>query len=412
MDRAVQRDARPVKPRASCDNTATSRDCWGDYSIDTNWYEEVPDTGVTREYWLSVEEADCAPDGVSRPCMTFNGTVPGPTIIADWGDNLVIHVTNNMITNGTSIHWHGIRQSNSTEFDGVPGVTQCPIAPGTSMTYQFKVEQYGSTWYHSHFTLQYGDGLYGGMILNGPATANYDEDLGVLFLSDWGHSTAFEGWATKARTGAPPTLQNGLINGTNTYNGGGAKFETVFESGKKYLLRLINNAIDGHFQFSIDGHTLTVIGNDLVPLVPYTTDNVLVSIGQRYDVIVEANATPGDYWLRGGWNTNCAGNGNAANITGIVRYDSTSTDEPTSTSSVTDANSCADEPYASLVPYLPLNVGNIEQVTDELVSFTTANAYFQWTINTSSLVLDWANPTLLQVMDGSSIFPTPYNVFA
>lgn len=65
--------------------------------------------------------------------MTFNGTVPGPAIIADWGDNLVIHVINNMQDNGTSIHWHGLRQLNSTEYDGVPGVTQCPIAPGESV---------------------------------------------------------------------------------------------------------------------------------------------------------------------------------------------------------------------------------------------------------------------------------------
>lgn len=65
---------------ASCENTATSRSCWGDYDIDTNYYKTFPDTGVTREYWLSVESGDCAPDGVQRTCMTFNGTVPGPTI--------------------------------------------------------------------------------------------------------------------------------------------------------------------------------------------------------------------------------------------------------------------------------------------------------------------------------------------
>lgn len=81
--------------------------------------------------------------------MTFNGTVPGPAIVADWGDNLVIHVTNNLPDNGTAIHWHGIRQLGSLEYDGVPGVTQCPIAPGDSLTYKFQATQYGSTWYHS-----------------------------------------------------------------------------------------------------------------------------------------------------------------------------------------------------------------------------------------------------------------------
>jgi FtsP/CotA-like multicopper oxidase with cupredoxin domain len=70
--------------------------------------------------------------------------------------------------------------------------------------------EYGSSWYHSHFTLQYGDGLLGGMIINGPATADYDEDLGNLFLSDWAHESVFQIWDS-ARLGAPPALQNGLV---------------------------------------------------------------------------------------------------------------------------------------------------------------------------------------------------------
>ena len=50
----------------SCTNTATSRGCWGNYSIDTNFYEETPNTGVTREYWLSVQNTTLAPDVISR----------------------------------------------------------------------------------------------------------------------------------------------------------------------------------------------------------------------------------------------------------------------------------------------------------------------------------------------------------
>lgn len=53
--------------------------------------------------------------------MNFNGSIPGPALTADWGDTFVIHVTNNMQDNGTSIHWHGMRQLNNTEFDGVRG---------------------------------------------------------------------------------------------------------------------------------------------------------------------------------------------------------------------------------------------------------------------------------------------------
>ena len=56
--------------------------------------------------------------------------------------------------NGTAIHWHGIRQLNSSQMDGVNAVTQCPIAPGEEFTYVFNVTQYGTTWYHSHYSLQ------------------------------------------------------------------------------------------------------------------------------------------------------------------------------------------------------------------------------------------------------------------
>jgi FtsP/CotA-like multicopper oxidase with cupredoxin domain len=91
-------------------------------------------------------------DGYTHQVLSFNSTIPGPAITADWGDNLVVHVTNNLQYNGTSVHWHGMRQLNSVEYDGVPGVTQRPIVPDESLTYKFQVTQYGTTWYHSHFS--------------------------------------------------------------------------------------------------------------------------------------------------------------------------------------------------------------------------------------------------------------------
>jgi hypothetical protein len=71
-----------------CTNSASDRSCWGDYDISTNYYDEVPDTGVTREYWFNVQNGTAAPDGVDRIVLTVNGSIPGPTIIADWGDTV------------------------------------------------------------------------------------------------------------------------------------------------------------------------------------------------------------------------------------------------------------------------------------------------------------------------------------
>ena len=130
------------------------------------------------------------------------------------------------------------------------------------------------TWYHSHHSLQYGDGLFGPIVINGPATANYDEDVGVITLSDWGHESAFSLYHSAETTGFPPTLENGLINGTNTYNDTGSRYETVFQKDKNYPIRIANTALEAHFRLSIDNHTLTVITNDLVPIVPYQTDSV------------------------------------------------------------------------------------------------------------------------------------------
>ncbi|KAK3299649.1 putative extracellular dihydrogeodin oxidase/laccase [Chaetomium fimeti] len=422
----------PQEPRSSshhhpgkwCDNSPTSRNCWGNYSIDTDYYATIPHTGKTVEVWLSAQEGICNQDGYNRPCMTFNGTIPGPLITANWGDDLVIHVTNNLESNGTAIHWHGLRQLNTVQYDGVPGVTQCAIAPGETLTYRYKVSQYGSTWYHSHFSLQYSEGLFGPMVFNGPATANYDEDLGVLFLQDWSHTTVFRAWGHKQRYGITHSLSNLLLNGTNTFDcsahdsdpncvGGGKKFETVFKPGKKHLIRLANVALDSQFRFSIDGHKLKVIANDLVPIEPYETDSVVISAAQRYDIVVEANAKSDNYWMRAVWVNTCSAvaNDNPNSGTGIVRYDASSVAEPTTTSNVMLPAGCADEPGESLVPYVKVDVGNIAGTTLENLNMRlTHEGVFQWTINSSTLIIDWANPTLKQIFDGVDLFPTPYNV--
>lgn len=72
-----------------CVNSPSSRACWSDgFDISTNYYEKVPNTGVVREYWFNVENTTAAPDGVEMPVQLINGSFPGPTIIADWGDTV------------------------------------------------------------------------------------------------------------------------------------------------------------------------------------------------------------------------------------------------------------------------------------------------------------------------------------
>ena len=95
----------------TCENSPANRSCWGDYNIMTNYYTTVSDTDVTRIYYLTILNTTLSPDGIERIVQVVNGTYPGLTLYADWGDNVVIHVTNRLSTNGSSIHWHGIRQN-------------------------------------------------------------------------------------------------------------------------------------------------------------------------------------------------------------------------------------------------------------------------------------------------------------
>ena len=335
----------------------------------------------------------------------------------------VVHVTNSLANNGSSIHFHGIRQNYTNQNDGVPSVTQCPIAPGASYTYTWKATQYGSSWYHSHYYVQAWDGVFGGIQINGPATANYDVDLGTMMLNDWMHETA-DAMLVRAEASGPPTLNGGLLNGTNTYTDSttgtttGTRYETTFVAGQRYRLRLVNAAADTQFKFSIDNHTLEVIAADFVPINPYAAESVSISMGQRYDVIVTANATTtstSDFWMRAVMVQACSDNDSPNNVLGIVRYDASSTSDPTTTawtSAEDSGDDCADEPMASLVPYLAIAATDAPtNTTDFDVSLFISGGIDLWEMGATTFVSQWNYPSLLQVSEGNDTWGAAQNVY-
>jgi FtsP/CotA-like multicopper oxidase with cupredoxin domain len=288
--------------------------------------------------------------------------------------------------------------------------------PGDSITYKWRATQYGSSWYHSHFGIQTWDGVYGGIVINGPATANYDEDKGILLLSDWSHQTADQLFVTTAEVSGPPTLDNGLINGTNTYTSSsnvttGQRFTTSFKAGTSYRLRLVNTAVDSLFKFSIDNHTLTVIANDLVPIKPYETTVLSIGIGQRYDVIVKADqsSVASNFWMRAIPQASCSSNNNSDNIKGIVYYGNSPSTPTTTGYSYTD--NCNDEDASNLVPYLSNTVSNAYYNANENVSVAyNSDNLFRWYLNNSTMIVDRGNPTLLQVYNDDMSFSNSSNV--
>ena len=266
--------------------------------------------------------------------------------------------------------------------DGVNGVTQCPISPYDYFVYQFKITQYGSSWYHSHYSVQYADGAVGPMTLHGPSSAPYDEAISPpLIMTDWGHTTAFQ------------TVHNSNFNYFDILLNGRGSIKRFHDKNneteilppyhitvqkpvqgkrpKRYLLRLINTSFASTFLFSIDNHLLTVVTADFVPIHPFSKTSILIGIGQRYNVIVEANPISnstsgpimedGNYWMRT-YLANCRDKPKDAKPgyekNGILRYNPDSTALPKSVNwTISDEDlACSDEKAENLRPVVPWTV--------------------------------------------------------
>ena len=203
-------EERPTQTRSSSQLTCLHS------SISTNYEESWPE-GIHREFFINVNEATISPDGYLKPeGKVLNGSYPGPLIEACWGDNITVHVTNLLNTNGSTIHWHGIRQLHTNQADGVNGVTQCPIANGETYTYNFRATQYGHTWYHSHYSLQYPDGVAAPLLIHGPHSANWTDEWDPILISDWSHNSAFADFQIEL-DGSNPPVQTVVLNGTGIF---------------------------------------------------------------------------------------------------------------------------------------------------------------------------------------------------
>ncbi|KAF2655213.1 multicopper oxidase [Lophiostoma macrostomum CBS 122681] len=410
-------------PDSACTNGALTRQCWGNgFSAATDFDVKWPTTGQTRSYNLQITNGTCNPDGNGeKPCQLFNGQYPGPVITANWGDTIQVTVRNKMQANGTGIHWHGIRQLNNCPNDGVPGITECPLAPADTKTYTFQATQHGTTWYHSHWSAQYGEGAFGPLVINGPASANYDFDLGAFPVNDFYYATSWrvslQAHINLQNRVGPPTPDTILVNGTNkNANGGGSYGKVTMKQGKKYRLRLINSSVDNSIRVSLDGHQFQVISSDLIPIKPYTTNWVLLTIGQRYDVIINANQASGNYWFRAEAETACASNSGLPGRA-IFTYDTATFADPTTSAAAKPAN-CNDE--SPLVPWVANTVGSsqafIQQAGNLQVNLaqeqltTNGQNVVVWAVNLTAINVDWDKPTLQYVKEKNTSYPRVFNL--
>ncbi|GMU39712.1 MAG: hypothetical protein AMXMBFR23_05780 [Chloroflexota bacterium] len=200
--------------------------------------------------------------GKFRAAMAYNGQVPGPEIRVDLGDQVRI-ILHNELHHSTSIHFHGLLVPNA--MDGVPGITQPPVKPGESFTYEFTVRNSGSHMYHSHHdaAVQVPMGLLGAFVVNDPADQPVDQDL-VMILND------------------------GPLGYTINGKGFPATTPIVAQFGETVRIRYMNEGLQIH-PMHLHGIPQLVVARDGYPLPqPYMADVVTVAPGERIDVIVDA----------------------------------------------------------------------------------------------------------------------------
>lgn len=250
--------------------------------------------------------------GVEVDTWAYDGVTPGPILRATAGDFLRITLDNELPAD-TTVHWHGIRLRNAA--DGVPGLTQNPVASGGKFVYEFTVPDPGTYFFHPHVGLQLDRGLYAPLIIDDPAEPGAYDAEWVVVLDDWldgidgrtpddvlaglidaggGSGSSMGGMGGMDHSmgmGASPWGDAGDVTYPHfLINGKVPTTPETFEAqpGQRIRIRLINAASDTIFAVALNAHRMSITHTDGFAVEPTEVGALYLGMGERYDVIVTA----------------------------------------------------------------------------------------------------------------------------
>ncbi len=223
--------------------------------------------GDVKVFNLTVDNVDWElTPGVTEKAFGYNQMIPGPVIRATEGDKIRVIVKNNL-TESHGVHWHGVQVPNKQ--DGVPYLTQDPILPGATWTYEFQLRNSGTHMYHAHHNAmdQMGRGLLGAFIIEPKDRSKLPKyDREVIMISN-------------------DTLLGFTLNG----KGFPATDAIVAKKGERILFRWMNEGMMMH-PWHVHGLVMDVFARDGYPLAsPFKCDTLDVAPGTRWDSIIEMN---------------------------------------------------------------------------------------------------------------------------
>jgi FtsP/CotA-like multicopper oxidase with cupredoxin domain len=226
------------------------------------------------------------PDKPATDIWGYDGVVPGPVLRLTRGKELRLRLVNDL-PEETTLHWHGVRVPNA--MDGVPRLTQAPVAPGASFDYRFAAPDAGTFWYHPHLyaSEQLDRGLYGALIVEEPEPVGVDRDV-VLILDDWRLNAGGSIDEASFRS-IHDAAHAGRIGAHLTVNAQ-PMLDIPVKVNERLRLRLINAANARVMRLRLDRHRATVMAIDGQPAEPFVTRDARVTLGpgNRIDVFVDA----------------------------------------------------------------------------------------------------------------------------
>ncbi len=230
------------------------------------------------------------PDYPATSVWCYNGRVPGPEIRIRQGQPARI-IVENQLSEETTVHWHGIRLP--IAMDGVPGISQPPIKPGESFTYEFTPPDAGTFWYHPHADglQQLGRGMAGALVVEAAEPVAVDRDV-LWMLADW-RLTSDAQIAPGFGSGMDAAM-SGRVGNTVTINGIVSERESV-RAGERIRLRLVNGALARIMRLRFEGHRPVIVAIDGQPCEPHEPGDgrLLIGPAMRVDVVIDMQGEPG-----------------------------------------------------------------------------------------------------------------------
>ncbi|TDE03081.1 multicopper oxidase family protein [Jiangella asiatica] len=206
--------------------------------------------------------------------LTLNGTSPGPVIRAEVGQLVEVELFNESVTDGTTLHWHGVEVPNA--MDGVAGVTQDAVPVGSTFTYRFRPPRAGTYWYHSHQVSheQVPRGLIGALVVEPRGGLDSETTDLVALVHSYGGTRTVNGATGEIPVDATPG-DRVRVRVINTGNGP----ISAWVSGTPFRLAAID-ASDVHRPETVtDRHVQVTAGGraDLELVVPASGARVELS---------------------------------------------------------------------------------------------------------------------------------------